>query len=58
MPGLLADDGWRLAGAGGSDVQYEHRSEPGLVTVVGTANDGLAPGTALGGPIPHHPMTT
>lgn len=42
---LLADDGWVLARTRGSHQQFKHPSKPGLVTVAGSGNDDLAPGT-------------
>lgn len=42
---LLADDGWILARTRGSHQQFKHPSKPGLVTVAGSGNDDLAPGT-------------
>lgn len=42
---LLAVDGWVLARTRGSHHQLKHPSKPGLVTVAGSGNDDLAPGT-------------
>jgi predicted RNA binding protein YcfA (HicA-like mRNA interferase family) len=42
---LLTADGWVLARTRGSHGQYKHPSKPGLVTVAGSGNDDLAPGT-------------
>jgi predicted RNA binding protein YcfA (HicA-like mRNA interferase family) len=42
---LLADDGWVLARTRGSHQQLKHPSKLGLVTVAGSGNDDLAPGT-------------
>ena len=42
---LLADDGWVLARTRGSHHQFRHPSKPGLVTLAGSSNDDLAPGT-------------
>jgi predicted RNA binding protein YcfA (HicA-like mRNA interferase family) len=42
---LLLDDGWILARTRGSHQQYRHPVKPGLVTVPGSGNDDLAPGT-------------
>jgi predicted RNA binding protein YcfA (HicA-like mRNA interferase family) len=42
---LLADDGWILSRTRGSHQQFKHPSKPGLVTVAGSGNDDLAPGT-------------
>ena len=42
---LLATDGWILARTRGSHQQYKHPTKPGLVTVAGSGNDDLAPGT-------------
>jgi len=42
---LLADDGWFLARTRGSHQQFKHPTKSGLVTVAGSGNDDLAPGT-------------
>ena len=42
---LLEDDGWHLVTTRGSHRQYKHPTKPGRVTVPGTMNDDLAPGT-------------
>ena len=42
---LLADDGWVLVRTRGSDQQFKHPSKTGLVTLAGSSNDDLAPGT-------------
>ena len=42
---LLADDGWVLTRTRGSHQQYKHPFKAGLVTVAGSSNDDLAPGT-------------
>ena len=42
---LLAADGWYLARTRGSHRQYKHPTKPGHVTVAGSGNDDLAPGT-------------
>jgi predicted RNA binding protein YcfA (HicA-like mRNA interferase family) len=42
---LLTDDGWVLTRTRGSHAQYKHPKKPGLVTVAGSGNDDLAPGT-------------
>ena len=42
---LLADDGWVLARTRGSHQQFKHPAKTGLVTVAGSGNDDLAPGT-------------
>ena len=42
---LLDDDGWHLVTTRGSHRQYKHPTKPGRVTVPGTMNDDLAPGT-------------
>ena len=42
---LLADDGWFLARTHGSHQQFKHPTKSGLVTVAGSGNDDLAPGT-------------
>ena len=42
---LLEADGWYLARTRGSHRQYKHPTKPGLVTVAGSGNDDLAPGT-------------
>jgi predicted RNA binding protein YcfA (HicA-like mRNA interferase family) len=38
-------DGWYLARTCGSHQQYKHPTKPGLVTVLGSGGDDLAPGT-------------
>jgi predicted RNA binding protein YcfA (HicA-like mRNA interferase family) len=43
---LLTADGWYLARTRGSHHQYRHPTKSGLVTVPGSGNDDLAPGTA------------
>jgi predicted RNA binding protein YcfA (HicA-like mRNA interferase family) len=42
---VLVDDGWYLARSRGSHHQYKHPEKPGRVTVPGSGNDDLAPGT-------------
>ena len=42
---LPALDGWILSRTRGSHQQFKHPSKPGLVTVAGSGNDDLAPGT-------------
>ena len=42
---LLLDDGWYLARTRGSHHRYEHPTKKGRVTVPGSGNDDLAPGT-------------
>ena len=42
---LLADDGWYLARTRGSHQQFKHPTKRGLVTVAGSPNDDVAPGT-------------
>ena len=42
---MLREDGWYLARTRGSHHQYKHGEKRGLVTVPGTTNDELAPGT-------------
>jgi len=42
---LLIDDGWRLVRMRGSHQQFRHPSKPGRVTVAGSGNDDLSPGT-------------
>jgi predicted RNA binding protein YcfA (HicA-like mRNA interferase family) len=42
---LLIADGWYLARTRGSHHQYRHPTKRGLVTVPGSGNDDLAPGT-------------
>ena len=42
---LLLDDGWYLARSSGSHHQYKHPTKAGRVTVPGSGNDDLAPGT-------------
>lgn len=41
----LDRDGWRLARTRGSHQQFSHPFKPGLVTVAGSGNDDLSPGT-------------
>lgn len=41
----LSDDGWVLTRTRGSHQQFKHPTKPGLVTVAGSGNDDLAPGT-------------
>jgi predicted RNA binding protein YcfA (HicA-like mRNA interferase family) len=42
---MLADDGWVLVRTRGSHQQFKHPTKPGLVTLAGSGNDDLAPGT-------------
>ena len=42
---LLADAGWVLVRTRGRHQQCKHPTKPGLVTVAGSGNDDLAPGT-------------
>ncbi len=42
---LIEADGWYLARTRGSHRQYKYQSKRGLVTVAGSPNDDLAPGT-------------
>jgi Predicted periplasmic or secreted lipoprotein len=42
---LLEADGWRCVRTRGSHRQYRHPEKPGRVTVAGSLNDDLAPGT-------------
>ena len=42
---LLEADGWRSVRTRGSHRQYRHPEKPGRVTVAGSLNDDLAPGT-------------
>jgi len=42
---LLEADGWRLVRTRGSHHQHKHPTKSGLVTVPGSGNDDLAPGT-------------
>ena len=42
---LLEAEGWFISRQRGSHRQFEHRDNPGLVTVAGKPNDDLAPGT-------------
>jgi predicted RNA binding protein YcfA (HicA-like mRNA interferase family) len=42
---ILTDDGWYLVGQKGSHRQFKHPRKPGRVTVAGSLNDDLAPGT-------------
>ena len=42
---LLTDSGWVLVRTRVSHQQFKHPSKPGLVTLAGSGNDDLAPGT-------------
>ena len=42
---LLLNDGWFRVATRGSHHQYKHPTKPGRVTVPGSGNDDLAPGT-------------
>jgi len=42
---LLEQDGWFLVRTRGSHQQYKHPTKKGLVTIPGSGNDDLAPGT-------------
>lgn len=42
---LRATDGWVLVRTRGSHQQFKHPAKAGLVTVAGSGNDDLAPGT-------------
>jgi predicted RNA binding protein YcfA (HicA-like mRNA interferase family) len=42
---MLKDDGWLPARTRGSHHQYKHPTKLGLVTIPGSGNDELAPGT-------------
>ena len=42
---LIEADGWYLVATRGSHRQYRHKVKPGRVTVAGTMNDEIAPGT-------------
>jgi predicted RNA binding protein YcfA (HicA-like mRNA interferase family) len=42
---LIESDGWRHARTRGSHRQFNHPTKRGVVTVPGTPNDELAPGT-------------
>lgn len=42
---LLTDDGWVLTRIRGSHRQFKHPSKSGVVTLAGSGNDDLAPGT-------------
>jgi predicted RNA binding protein YcfA (HicA-like mRNA interferase family) len=41
----LAEDGWVLVRTRGSHQQFRHPVKSGLVTLAGSGNDDLAPGT-------------
>jgi predicted RNA binding protein YcfA (HicA-like mRNA interferase family) len=45
---LLADDGWVLCRTRGSHQQFKHPCKAGPVTVAGTGNQDVAPGTLQG----------
>jgi predicted RNA binding protein YcfA (HicA-like mRNA interferase family) len=42
---LVEEDGWRLVATRGSHRQYKHAEKSGRVTIAGSLNDDLAPGT-------------
>lgn len=42
---VLTADGWYLVRTRGSHHQYKHPVKAGLVTIPGSGNDDLAPGT-------------
>lgn len=42
---LLSRDGWRLVRIRGSHHHYRHPTKSGVVTVPGSGNDDLSPGT-------------
>jgi predicted RNA binding protein YcfA (HicA-like mRNA interferase family) len=42
---MLLDDGWFRVATRGSHHQYKHLTKSGRVTVPGSGNDDLAPGT-------------
>lgn len=42
---LIESDGWYLVRTKGSHRQYKHPTKPGVVTIAGSANRDLAPGT-------------
>jgi predicted RNA binding protein YcfA (HicA-like mRNA interferase family)/predicted RNase H-like HicB family nuclease len=42
---LIEDDGWYLVRTRGSHRQYKHATKSGLVTIAGSSQDDLAPGT-------------
>jgi predicted RNA binding protein YcfA (HicA-like mRNA interferase family) len=42
---VLKEDGWTLIRQKGSHRQFAHPAKPGLVTVSGSANDDIHPGT-------------
>lgn len=42
---VLENDGWFLVRTRGSHHQFKHPTKLGLVTVPGSGNDDLAPGT-------------
>lgn len=41
----LSDDGWTLVRTRGSHRQFRHAEKAGLVTVAGSGNDDIPPGT-------------
>lgn len=41
----LTEDGWVLVRTRGSHRQFRHPEKPGIVTLAGSGNDDLAPGT-------------
>jgi predicted RNA binding protein YcfA (HicA-like mRNA interferase family) len=42
---MLLHDGWQLVRIRGSHHHYKHQVKKGIVTVPGTGNDDLSPGT-------------
>ena len=42
---MVEEDGWYLVATRGSHRQYKHPSKPGRVTIAGSSNHDLAPGT-------------
>ncbi len=42
---MIEENGWYLVATRGSHRQYKHPAKPGRVTITGSANHDLAPGT-------------
>ena len=42
---MLEDDGWYIVATRGSHRQYKHPTKPGRVTIAGSPNHDVAPGT-------------
>ncbi|MFC1977196.1 type II toxin-antitoxin system HicA family toxin [Chloroflexota bacterium] len=42
---VLEDDGWYIVATRGSHLQYKHPTKPRRVTIAGSPNHDIAPGT-------------